>query len=544
MQRFLPRGTHGRSGGRRAKHAVRRRRACRRAAARAPPREAERRGWPAAGGRSRRAWAPRGRRGVGADRGARGGRGGPGSTGRFASSSRTAAGFDPLSLDDYRRHDGCRGVAGCLERLAPGEVVELVRAAGLRRRRGASGAVATAWGAFRNASGADRCIVCNADEGDPAAATARTLLEGDPFRVIEGLVIAAYAVGASHGVLRVRRADRVAVDRARAAVDAAEQGGLLGDRVMGSAFGFHLDVVESAGPAWCGDETALADILTGARAGGVVNLRGRTPLITDVETVAALPWILRRGPEAYAAVGTAAAGGTRVLSLGGKIVRGGLVEVPMGTSIRRVVQDIGGGVPGGGPLKADPGRRSVRRVHPGGVRRDAHRRRSVRRGWGHGRVRKSRRSRRRRLHRRIDPPRAPHTSEGRVPRLCARHGPCRRDARDLRPGLQGGRAGRRPRPIERPRAPRQGRRFVRSGKGRTQPRAHHARVVPRGVQRPRARPAVPGGDLPVVDPLHGARRLRWLYAVCAGLSARGHRGAAVPRVTRSTTIGARAAACA
>jgi NADH-quinone oxidoreductase subunit F len=253
---------------------------------------------------------------------------------------------DPLSLADYRRHDGYRALEECLLRLTPAEVLDGVRAAGLRGRRGAGAPVADAWERCRSVADPTVYLLCNADEGDPASATARTLLEGDPFRVLEGLAVAAYAIGAAQGVLLVRRGERVAVERARAAVRAAEQEGLLGERILGSPFGVTLEVVENAGTSSCGDEAALIQAVEAQRRSS------GAPLVLDVETVSTLPWIVRRGPDAFAAVGSERSTGTRVLTLAGKIARPGVVEVPMGTSLRQVVEDLGGGVPGGRPFKA------------------------------------------------------------------------------------------------------------------------------------------------------------------------------------------------
>jgi len=266
---------------------------------------------------------------------------------------------DPLSLEDYRRRDGCRALEKCLTRLSPANVLDEVRAAGLRARRGTGAQVADAWESVRPMGGSAKYIVCNADEGDPRASMARTVLEGDPFRVVEGLVIAAYAAGAGEGILHVRGADRVALDRARAAVRSAEQEGLLGEGILGTGFSFRLEIIESASSA-CGDEAALIRTIEAQRGapessrpdGARVEPGEQAALVTDVETVAALPWVLRRGPEAFAALGTERSKGTRVLSLTGKITREGLVEVPMGTTIREVVQDIGGGIPGHRSFKA------------------------------------------------------------------------------------------------------------------------------------------------------------------------------------------------
>jgi NADH-quinone oxidoreductase subunit F len=268
--------------------------------------------------------------------------------------------IDPLSLDDYRRRDGCRALEDCLARLSPTDLLDNVRAAGLRGRRGSGVLVADTWEDVRRTFGSAACVVCNGDEGDPKAAMARTVLEGDPFRVIEGLVIAAYAVGAGEGILYVRHGDRLALERVRAAVRSAEQEGLLGAQVLGRPFGFRLEVLEGASSASCGDETALLLAIDAQRGGSAsgrpgaarLELGGKPVWVGDIESLAALPWILRRGPAAFAALGTDRSKGTTVLSLTGKFNRTGVIEVPTGTSIRAVVQDIGGGVHGGRPLKA------------------------------------------------------------------------------------------------------------------------------------------------------------------------------------------------
>ena len=268
--------------------------------------------------------------------------------------------IDPRSLDDYCRRDGMHALEACLARLSPVGVIEQVRASGLRDRRGVGLPTADRWDAARRDQGPAGCVVCSGDAGDPGALTDTAVLEGDPFRVIEGLAIAAYAVGAAKGIIYIRRDDTVAADRVRAAVETAQRGGLLGERILGSPFSLSVQVVQGAGPFLCGEESALLRAVEGrgdglrpqasdpARAG----LWGQPALVSDVETLATVPWVLRRGAAAFAALGTDSATGTKVLSLTGKIGRVGFIEVPMGTTVRDIVFDIGGGVPGGRAFKA------------------------------------------------------------------------------------------------------------------------------------------------------------------------------------------------
>jgi NADH-quinone oxidoreductase subunit F len=203
-------------------------------------------------------------------------------------------------------------------------------------------------------------VICNADEGDPGAFMDRAVLEADPFRVIEGLAIAAYAVGAEAGFIYVRHEYPLAVRHVRSALQIAESAGLLGENILGSGFRLHLQVREGAGAFVCGEETALIQSIEGER--GMPRLRppypaqsglwGKPTLINNVETLACIPWILRRGPAAFAAHGTGKSRGTKVFALAGKVRHGGLIEVPMGITIREIVEDIGGGVPDGRSFKA------------------------------------------------------------------------------------------------------------------------------------------------------------------------------------------------
>jgi NADH-quinone oxidoreductase subunit F len=235
-----------------------------------------------------------------------------------------------------------------------------VRRSGLRGRGGAGFPTAVKWDITRRSPETPKYVICNGDEGDPGAFMDRAVLESDPFRVIEGLAIAAYAVGASEGIVYVRSEYPIAVRHARAAIATAEAHGLLGDRIFGSSFSFRVQVREGAGAFVCGEETALIQSIEGERGmprlrppyPAESGLRGKPTLINNVETLACLPWIFRKGPDAFAALGTATSKGTKVFSLTGKVKRSGLIEVPMGISIREIVEGIGGGVPEGRQFKA------------------------------------------------------------------------------------------------------------------------------------------------------------------------------------------------
>ncbi len=268
--------------------------------------------------------------------------------------------IDPLSIDEYLLHDGYQALETCLKTASPEAVIERIRHSGLRGRGGAGFPVARKWELARARAGAIKYVVCNGDEGDPGAFMDRLVLESDPHRVVEGLAIAAYAVGASKGYLYIRAEYPLAVRHVRHAIDQAAERGYLGARVLGTGFHLHLEVREGAGAFVCGEETALIASLEGRR--GMPRLRPPFPAekglhgcptcINNVETLACVPWIARHGPEAFAALGTATSKGTKVFALAGKINRGGLIEVPMGITIREIVEEIGGGIRGGRALKA------------------------------------------------------------------------------------------------------------------------------------------------------------------------------------------------
>ncbi len=268
--------------------------------------------------------------------------------------------FDPLSLEEYRAGEGFVALRGCLAKGDPGSVIDEVDRSGLRGRGGAGFPTARKW---RVVSGVDadvRYVICNGDEGDPGAFMDRMLMESFPFRVIEGMAIAAFAVGASHGFVYVRAEYPFAVERMRRAIHSCRDAGLLGEDIFGSGFSFDLEVFEGAGAFVCGEETAMLESMEGRR--GIPRLkppypaetgyRGKPTLINNVETFANVPWILRNGGDAFAMIGNEKSKGSKVFALAGKVARGGLIEVPMGITIREIVEDIGGGTPGGEPFKA------------------------------------------------------------------------------------------------------------------------------------------------------------------------------------------------
>jgi NADH-quinone oxidoreductase subunit F len=260
--------------------------------------------------------------------------------------------MDPADIEEYRRHGGFAMLEQCLTRRTPEEVIEIVRASGLRGRGGAGFPTGAKWAAVRAAAGDDKTLILNGDEGDPGAFMDRMLLESYPYRILEGMAVAAYAVGARTGVLYIRHEYPLAVARIREAVARCEQGGFLGEAVCGTGFSLRLQVMEGAGAFVCGEETALIRSIEGER--GTPRFRppypaqsglwGLPTLVNNVETYATLTWILKHGAEAFAAMGTERSRGTKVFALAGKVNRLGLIEVPMGITIRRVVDEIGGGI--------------------------------------------------------------------------------------------------------------------------------------------------------------------------------------------------------
>ncbi|HCE01004.1 MAG TPA: proton-conducting membrane transporter [Armatimonadetes bacterium] len=266
---------------------------------------------------------------------------------------------DPASIEDYEQSGGFEALRKA-SRMDPEEIIRAVELSGLRGRGGAGFPTGRKWRTVRQAPGERRYLIINGDEGDPGAFMDRMLLESFPFRVLEGAAIAALAIGAEEGVLYVRAEYPHAVERASQAIRAMEARGLLGEDFAGSGRKFHLRLVRGAGAFVCGEETALIAALEGRR--GTPTLRppypaerglwGQPTCVNNVETYSLVPWILKHGPEAFAAIGTERSKGTKVFALAGKVRRGGLIEVPMGTTIRQIVEEIGGGVPEGRRFKA------------------------------------------------------------------------------------------------------------------------------------------------------------------------------------------------
>jgi NADH-quinone oxidoreductase subunit F len=259
--------------------------------------------------------------------------------------------IDPLNIDDYLARGGYQALAKCRD-LPPEDVIAAITNSGLRGRGGAGFPTGIKWKLASASADPVKYVICNGDEGDPGAFMDRLVLESDPHRVLEGLAIAAHAVGATQGYFYIRAEYPLAVRHTRAAIVQASERGLLG--------ALHLEVREGAGAFVCGEETALIQSLEGKR--GMPRLRppypvergfrGKPTIINNVETLACVPWILRHGAEAFAAFGTRTSRGTKVFALAGKINRGGLVEVPMGITIREVVEEIGGGIKQGREFKA------------------------------------------------------------------------------------------------------------------------------------------------------------------------------------------------
>lgn len=266
---------------------------------------------------------------------------------------------DPTSIDDYINHAGYQALDKALK-MKPEEVIEEIKVSGLAGRGGAGFPTWFKWDAARKAEGEQKHLICNADEGDPGAFMDRSVLEGDPHTILEAMTIAGYAVGAHQGYIYVRAEYPIAVKRLETAIRQAKEYGLLGKNIFDSGFDFDLELRLGAGAFVCGEETALMRSIEGHRGEpktrppfpAVKGLFDRPTLLNNVETYANITWIFNHGPEAYAAIGTETSKGTKVFALGGKITNTGLVEVPMGTTLRTVVEDIGGGVPGGKKFKA------------------------------------------------------------------------------------------------------------------------------------------------------------------------------------------------
>ncbi len=284
--------------------------------------------------------------------------------------------LDPLDLDEHLAQDAFAALARCLgvERplratqasspagatLSSENIIGTIERSGLRGRGGAGFPTGKKWRMVHQQPGETKYVICNGDEGDPGAFMDRMILESFPYRVLEGLAIAAVAIGAHEAIFYIRHEYPQALQRVRAALAECEQRGWLGEHLLGSNYPLRISIKEGAGAFVCGEETALIASVEGRR--GMPRLRppfpaqsglwGKPTLINNVETLAMVPWIIRRGAEAFAGIGTASSKGTKVFSLAGKVRRAGLIEVPMGTTLRQIVEEIGGGVVAGRTFKA------------------------------------------------------------------------------------------------------------------------------------------------------------------------------------------------
>jgi len=268
--------------------------------------------------------------------------------------------INPERINDYIGRGGYQALRKVLFSMTPEQVIEEIRKSGLRGRGGAGFPTGTKWEFCRSAPGSLKYVICNADEGDPGAFMDRSILEADPHAVIEGLIIAAYAVGATEGYIYVRAEYPLAVSRLRTALRQAEENGFLGNDVLGSSFSFTVYIKEGAGAFVCGEETALIASIESRRGmprprppfPAQSGLDGKPTTINNVKTLVSVTIIIERGAEWFASIGTEKSKGTAVFALTGKIANSGLVEVPMGTSLAHIVYDIGGGIPRGKQLKA------------------------------------------------------------------------------------------------------------------------------------------------------------------------------------------------
>ena len=268
--------------------------------------------------------------------------------------------INPDYLEESLGYDGFKALKKVLTTMTPQQVIDEVLASGLRGRGGAGFPTGRKWQFAANVQADQKYIVCNGDEGDPGAFMDRSILEGNPFEVIEGMMIAGYAFGASEGYFYVRAEYPVAVERLQRAIEDMEKVGLLGDHILGTDFSFRAHLRLGAGAFVCGEETALLNSIEGKRGmprprppfPAIKGLWGKPTCVNNVETLAQIAYIIRVGASEYAKMGTETSKGTKVFALGGKVNNVGLVEVPMGTTLRTLVFDIGGGIPNNKKFKA------------------------------------------------------------------------------------------------------------------------------------------------------------------------------------------------
>ena len=267
---------------------------------------------------------------------------------------------DPEDIDSFISRGGYEATKKVLTTMAPQEIIEVIKASGLRGRGGAGFPTGVKWDMAIKAPGPKKYLICNADEGDPGAFMDRSVVEGNPHGVIEGMIIGAYAIGAPYGYVYIRAEYPLAVERLHLAIKQAKERGFLGQNILGKGFDFNIKVKLGAGAFVCGEETALIASIEGKRGQPRAKppfpvqkgLWGYPTIINNVETLANVPYIMRKGASWYAGMGTEKSKGTKVFALTGKIQNSGLIEVPMGIPLKEVIYDIGGGIEGGKKLKA------------------------------------------------------------------------------------------------------------------------------------------------------------------------------------------------
>ncbi len=268
--------------------------------------------------------------------------------------------INPEQIDEYIAYDGYKALGKVLTELKPADVIEIIKKSGLRGRGGGGFPTGLKWDFAAKQPEGKKYVCCNADEGDPGAFMDRSVLEGDPHSLIEAMAIAAYAIGSDEGYVYVRAEYPIAVKRLQIAIEQAEEYGLLGKNIFGTDFSFDLEIRLGAGAFVCGEETALMTSIEGHRGEprprppfpAVKGLWGKPTILNNVETYANIPMIILKGAEWFSSIGTEKSKGTKVFAVGGKINNTGLVEIPMGTTLREVVYDIGGGIPNGKKFKA------------------------------------------------------------------------------------------------------------------------------------------------------------------------------------------------
>jgi NADH:ubiquinone oxidoreductase subunit F (NADH-binding)/(2Fe-2S) ferredoxin len=268
--------------------------------------------------------------------------------------------IDPENVDDYLSVRGYEALAKALTEMTPEQVVDEVEKSGLRGRGGAGFPTGRKWRLTAKEKGAPKYVICNADEGDPGAFMDRSAIEGDPHTIVEGMTIGGYAVGSEHGVVYIRAEYPLAIKRIQKAIEDARANGMLGKNILGSNFSFDIEIRLGAGAFVCGEETALIHSIEGSRGmprprppyPAASGLFGKPTLINNVETWANVPVVILDGANWFKTIGTETSKGTKVFALAGKVVNTGLIEVPMGTTLREIIYDVGGGIPNGKRFKS------------------------------------------------------------------------------------------------------------------------------------------------------------------------------------------------